>query len=54
MKVFKYPTILLAILALLILIAYFGAFKNGFVEWDNHHYTTNNVLRLNSIEAVES
>lgn len=52
MKVFKYPTILLAILALLILIAYFGAYKNILVEWDAQHYTMNIYLVLNLAGAI--
>ena len=45
------PTILLGILALLTFIAYVGAFKNGFVEWDDQHYVTNNDLVLNPVGA---
>ena len=45
------PTILLVILALLTFIAYVGAFKNGFVEWDDQHYVTNNDLVLNPTGA---
>ena len=45
------PTILLAVLALLTFIAYVGAFKNGFVEWDDQHYVTNNDLVLNPTAA---
>ena len=41
------PTILLAVLALLTFMAYVDAFKNGFVEWDDQHYVTNNDLVLN-------
>ena len=45
------PTILLIILAVLTFIAYIGAFKNGFVEWDDQHYVTNNDLVLNPTGA---
>ncbi len=45
------PSILLAILACLTFVAYIGAFKNGFVEWDDQHYVTNNDLVLNPTAA---
>ena len=45
------PSILLTILACITFIAYIGAFKNGFVEWDDQHYVTNNDLVLNPTAA---
>lgn len=45
------PTIFIGILTLLTFIVYVGAFKNGFVEWDDQHYVTNNELVLNPTGA---
>ncbi|CAH0996607.1 hypothetical protein EMA8858_02739 [Emticicia aquatica] len=45
------PTFLVVILAITTFIAYVGAFKNGFVEWDDQHYVTLNELVLNPTTA---
>lgn len=45
------PSILIGVLALLTFVAYVGAFKNGFVEWDDQHYVTNNLQVLNPTAA---
>ncbi len=45
------PIVWVVILVIATLIAYVGAFKNGFVEWDDQHYVTNNALVLNPTGA---
>lgn len=41
------PIWLMVALAAVTFVAYVGAFKNGFVEWDDQHYVTDNQLVLN-------
>ena len=41
------PLWLMAGLVVVTLIAYAGSFTNGFVEWDDQHYVTDNLMVLN-------
>jgi protein O-mannosyl-transferase len=45
------PIWLIGALAAITFVAYIGAFKNGFVEWDDQHYVTDNQLVLNPTGA---
>jgi len=45
------PMWLMIVLVIVTFIGYVGAFKNGFVEWDDQHYVTNNQLVLNPTGA---